>query len=572
MKSLFVLLPLACLCILGWHCKPADAPSLILYNGRFFTADSSHTDVTALAIRGDRIVALGQDRNIRAMAGKSTQMIDLQGAFAMPGFIEGHGHFAALGKSLQNLNLLNTANWQEITAAVREKTSGLPPGAWLEGRGWHQEKWNTAPGPTVHGYPYHDQLSAASPEHPVVLFHASGHSLMANARAMALAGVSPATPDPAGGRIVRDEQGRLCGVFEENAMELIEKPYRDWLNRRSEAEKKAAFEQHVQMATRECLSKGITSFQDAGSDFWELAQYESMAQNGALGLRLWAMALQPKKSEFEKLKAYPKIGLGNGFFTCRAVKAYLDGALGSYGAWLLAAYSDKPGHFGQNVTPLDTVLALAQQCSTLGLQFCVHGIGDRANYELLRLYEQIPDIAQRRWRIEHAQHLDPEDILRFKPSGIIASMQAVHCPSDAAFAEKRLGPERIAAGAYAWRQLLDAGVHLANGTDAPVEAVDPLPCLYAALTRRLAINAGKENPGQALAGGVMTRTEALNSYTIWNAWAAFEEKEKGSLSPGKFADIVVLSKDLLLCPVADIPQAQVLKTFIGGKLVYEASR
>ncbi|MEI6409186.1 MAG: amidohydrolase [Bacteroidota bacterium] len=557
----------------------APKPTLILLNGNFFTADSLHPQVSALAISGDRIMALGSDTDMRALADASTQILDLQGAFAMPGFIEGHGHFAGLGKSLQNLNLLNTKSWAEITQQVAEKVKTAPPGTWIEGRGWHQEKWIQTPARTVNGYPFHDDLSAVSADHPVVLYHASGHALIANAKAMQLAGLSRETPDPTGGRLVRDASGNLTGVFEENAMDLIDKPFEIWKNQKPEALRQAEFEKTVELATKACIEKGITSFQDAGSSFWELAQYRRLAESGKLGLRLWAMIAQPKPEEFAQLNNFPQIGLGKGYFTCRAVKAYFDGALGSYGAWLLQPYADKPGFYGQNTTPVETISAIATQCAQHKLQFCVHAIGDRANREVLNVFEAnmpmlklSPEAAKGvygaargglRWRVEHAQNVDKQDIPRFAQLGVIASMQAIHCTSDAPFAAKRLGLERARVGAYAWRSLLDAGARLADGTDAPVEEVDPLPCLYAAVTRKRADTGLEFFPEQR-----MTRLEALLSYTLWNAFAAFEEQEKGTLSVGKLADIVVLSKDLLHCPAEEILQAKVLKTIIAGKVAF----
>lgn len=565
---LSLLLPL--LLFLSCSNPKSQIPNLLLINGNIFTADSLRPHATAVAILGDKILAVGSDEEMKKLAGKKTEVIDLQGAFAMPGFIEGHGHFAGLGSSLQNLNLLNTKSWQEITTLVAEKAKTAQPGDWLEGRGWHQEKWTESPGATVSGYPYHDLLSAAAPNHPVVLFHASGHSLFANEKAMQLAGISRETSDPVGGRIVRDAKGNAVGVFEENAMGLIEKPFSDWKNRRTEAEKVAAFEKIVELAQQECLAKGITSFQDAGSDFWELGQYRRLAEGGKLELRLWAMIAQPKQSDFSKLADFPQIGLANGHLTVRAVKAYLDGALGSYGAWLLAPYDDKPDSYGQNVTPVDSIAAIAAACKKYGLQCCVHAIGDRANREVLNIFEKnLPPSGVGgggfRWRIEHAQHLDPQDIPRFKELGVIASFQAIHCTSDAPFVVKRLGTERSRTGAYVWRSLLDSGAHLANGTDAPVEDVNPLPCLYASVTR-----ISPQAPGKVIEGfyaeQCMTRIEALYSYTLWNAYAAFEEKEKGSLTPGKYADIVVLSKDLLKCSEEEILKAQVLKTIVGGRV------
>ncbi len=554
----------------------SNRATLLLRNGHFFTAEADTTKVvTAVAVRGDRIIYVGDEAGAQPLIGSKTQVVDLQGAFVMPGFIEGHGHFHALGQSLQLVALGDTKSWSEITTRVAQKAKETPVGAWVEGRGWHQEKWRKSDMPTVDGYPYHDSLSLLTADWPVVLFHASGHALFANAKAMQLAGVSPETTDPVGGRIVRGPGGRMTGVFEENAMDLIARPLQQWKNQRTEAEKKAAFERSVGLAAEVCLRRGITSFQDAGSTFWELAQYRKLAENKQLPVRLWAMIAQPGISELPKLAAYPQIDLGGHFFTARAVKAYLDGALGSYGAWLLQPYDDKPNAYGQNVTPIDTIAAIARACKDRYLQFCVHAIGDRANREALNIFQSVlydgrsapaeslnPGVW--RWRIEHAQHVAPVDQPRFWQLGVIASMQAVHCVSDAPFVVRRLGIPRARSGAYAWRALLDQGAHMTNGTDTPVEDVDPLPSIYAAATRKLRPSAIPFFPEQC-----MTRREALLSYTQWNAYAAFEEKDKGTIAQGKLADFVVLSKDLLRCPADEILQAKVLKTIVGGEIKFQ---
>ena len=544
--------------------SPKPSATLVLLNGNFFTADSLHPKATAVAIDQQKIVYVGDDTGAKPWIGETTKVIDLQGAFATPGLIEGHGHFAGLGQSLRNLNLLNTSTWKEITTLTAQKAASAQPDEWIQGRGWHQEKWTESAGRTVNGYPYHDDLSAVSPNNPVVLYHASGHALIANSKAMELAGISPETPDPVGGRIVRDPSGKAIGVFEENAMDLINAPFSKWQNTRSEAEKVAEFDTIVALASRECIRRGITSFQDAGSSWWQLTQYERLAKAGNLPVRLWAMVSQPGISELGKLKDFPKTDIGDDHFTSRAVKAYFDGALGSYGAWLLAPYSDKPDSYGQNTTPIDTISAIAAVCRNQGLQFCVHAIGDRGNREVLNVFEKNGSKDGMRWRVEHAQHIDPADQPRFKQLGVIASMQAIHCTSDAPFVVKRLGTERASTGAYAWRNLLDSGAHLANGTDAPVEDVNPLPCIYASVTRMF-------NPGQPafFPEQSMTRAEALLSYTAWNAYAAFEENKKGALKVGMLADITVFDTDLLECEPEKIKTAKILKTILGGVIVYE---
>lgn len=546
----------------------ADAPDTILVNGNIYTVDEAQPHASALAIKGDRIVQLGTDEEIRALAGEHTQVIDLKGQFAMPGFIEGHGHFSGLGYSLMYLNFLKAKNWDEIVKAVAERAKTAKPGEWILGRGWHQEKWDKAPDRQVLGYPYHDELSAVSPNNPVLLSHASGHALFANAKAMELAGITPETPNPSGGEIVRDSRGYAIGVFEERAEDVIWKAYEAFQSTLSAEEKQQQWLKGIALAEEECLKKGVTSFQDAGSSFEELKSYRQMAETQQLDLRLWAMVRHSYDEMKDKLDDYPVIDAGNHFFTSRAIKSEIDGALGSYGAWLLAPYDDKPGFVGQNTTPISEVQNIASLALDHQMQLCVHAIGDKANQEVLNVFEQsfgksANKSADRRWRIEHSQHLDPADIPRFKQLGVIASMQGIHCTSDAPFVVKRLGEERSRKGAYPWRSLLVAGAVVTNGTDTPVEDVDPIQCFYATVTRKRADTGLAFFPEQR-----MTREEALRSYTLSNAYAAFEEKDKGSLSPGKLADIVVLSNDLSTCPDEAILQTQVVMTWVGGKIKY----
>lgn len=549
-------------------CNIGEAPKAdtILYNGNVYTVDSLQSRVQAVAIREGQIVALGSDSDIQRWRGEATEMIDLEGQFAMPGFIEGHGHFSGLGSSLMNLNFLNSKNWDEIVAMVAEKAKTAKPGEWITGRGWHQEKWDKMPSPEVLGYPYHDDLSAVSPNNPVVLRHASGHSLFANAKAMEMAGLSADTPNPSGGEIVRDSRGRAVGVFEERAMGVILEAYQEHLDTLSPEALKARWLEGIALASRECLAKGITSFQDAGSSFEEVAWYRELAEQSQLDLRLWAMLRHSYDKMANNMEGLPIIDAGNRFFTVRAIKTEVDGALGAYGAWLLDPYDDKPGFVGQNTTSIAEVERIAGLAVQRDMQLCVHAIGDRANREVLDIFERqfklYPDKKGLRWRIEHAQHLHPDDIGRFRDMGIIASMQGIHCTSDAPFVVRRLGEQRARQGAYPWRSLLDAGVTIANGTDAPVEDVDPLASFYASVTRKRADTGMAFFPQQR-----MTRAEAVYSYTLGNAFAAFEEAYKGSLEVGKVADIVVLSQDLLNCTDAALLETKVLRTMVAGKFV-----
>lgn len=554
-------------------CRPApqEFADLILLNGNIYTADAEGTRVEAIAVKNGRILKTGTDKEIGQLKGDSTEVIDLNGQFAMPGFIEGHGHYAGLGNSLMNLNFLKSKSWDEIVSMVEARAKTARRNDWITGRGWHQEKWTKPIEKAVLGYPYHDALSAISPDNPVILHHASGHSLFANAKAMELAGITADTPNPPGGEIVRDARGTAIGVFEERAMSLITNAYRVHLESLSKEEKKENWLKGIGLAEQECLSKGITSFQDAGSSFEELEWYRELAEAGKMNVRLWAMVRHPYHALKDKLSGYPVINAGNSFFTCRAIKTELDGALGAYGAWLLAPYNDKPGFSGQNTTTIEEVRRIAGLALQHNMQLCIHTIGDKANRELLNLCDELfqnnPDGKNLRWRSEHAQHIDPADIPRFPQLGIIAAMQGIHCTSDAPFVVKRLGEERARTGAYPWRSLLDAGAVVTNGTDAPVEDVSAIESFYATVTRKRADTGMAFFPEQR-----MTRAEAVHSYTLANAYAAFEEKDKGSLEAGKFADIVVLSNDLLDCPDEAILETTIRMTIVGGKVKFKSER
>jgi predicted amidohydrolase YtcJ len=567
-KSLYFLL-LTCFFSCQNDKQVADT---ILLNGNIYTVDESSPTAEAMAIKDGLILQMGSNSDIEKLKGEKTEVIDLKGHFTMPGFIEGHGHFSSMGYSLIDLNFLKSKNWDEIVQAVGEAAKKAKPGEWIIGGGWHQEKWDKALEQHVQGYPYHDHLSEVSPNNPVLLEHASGHAVMANKAAMDAAGISKETPDPVGGHIVRGPSGEAIGVFEENAMSAIYKVHQEYLATLSPEAQLERWNEGIELAQQECLKHGITSFQDAGSHFDEIERYKKMAEEGKLRLRLWAMVRHTSEELTGHLDGFPMINVGDNHFTCRAIKTDLDGALGSYGAWLLAPYNDKPGFEGQNTTTIEEVKAIAKLAFDKKMQLCVHTIGDRANRELLNIMEEITKsggqpLNNLRWRSEHAQHIDPADIPRFAQLGVIAAMQGVHCTSDAPFVVKRLGEERARTGAYPWQSLLKAGAIVGNGTDVPVEDVSPIESFYASVTRKRhqASNTGLELfPEQK-----MTRAQAIKSYTQANAYAAFEEEWKGTLTTGKVADIVVLSQDLLNCTDDEILGTKVIMTMVGGKVLYE---
>jgi predicted amidohydrolase YtcJ len=543
---------------------PAVTPAdLVLYNGKIATLETPAT-VQALAARGGRIVALGADADLKRYVGQGTEAIDLAGSFAMPGFIEGHGHFGGVGQSQLQLNLMKATSWDEIVAMVAAAVKQAKPGQWIYGRGWHQEKWKAVPSPNVEGFPTHESLSAVSPDNPVFLTHASGHASFANARAMQLSDVDGATPNTAGGDFLKDSAGKPTGMFRETASRLIRSGTGEPAP--TPAETAARARRIFELASAEVLSKGVTSFQDAGSSLADVDLMKQLIDEGRIGNRLWVMLRVGNEALAANLAKYKTIDYGNGFLTVRAIKKSIDGALGPRGAWLLEPYADKPGDTGRTTTTVADIKETARLALEHGYQLCVHAIGDRANRETLDIFEEAfkgRDGKALRWRVEHAQHLSAADIPRFGKLGVVASMQGVHCTSDAPYVLARLGPQRAEEGAYVWQKLMKSGAVVSNGTDAPVEDVSPIASYYATVSRKLA-DGSVFYPDQR-----MSRLEALKSYTINAAYAAFEEESKGTLKVGKYADVVVLSKDILEVPEAEIPATQVKYTIVAGKVKFK---
>ena len=545
---------------------PAPPPAdLVLTNGRIVTLEDALPEAQAIAIAGGRIAAVGTADAVQRYVGPSTRVIDLHGQLAIPGFIESHGHFTGIGDMKMELDLTTAKSWDDIVALVADAVKQSKPGEWIYGRGWHQEKWTSRPQPNVEGFPTHASLDKVSPDNPVVLEHASGHASFVNGKAMELSGIKRSTESPAGGDVLRDSAGDATGLLRETAQRLVKEP------QLAGAEREAHLRKQLVLANQEVVSKGITTFVDAGSPLEVIDGIRSAVDDGAVGVRMWVMIRQSPNSTFaSKLRQYRTIDHADGHFTVRAIKKVMDGALGSRGAWMLRAYADKPGWTGLNTTSLAEIREAAQLAIANGYQLCVHAIGDRANRETLNIFEQAfkanPSKRDLRWRIEHAQHLSAQDIPRFGQLGVIASMQGIHCTSDAPYVPSRLGPERAQEGAYVWKTLLNTGAVVSNGTDAPVEDVDPIASYYSTVSRRT--NDGSVfYPAQRL-----SRLEALRSYTLSGAYAAFEENSKGSLKPGKYADMVVLSKDILAIPEKEIPTTEVLYTIVGGKVNYERVR
>ncbi len=566
LKCIFVLIVI--FFISGFHCCVGQGPSadLVLINGKIITLDENNPEGQALAAKSDRIVAVGSNEQIKPYISATTKVIDLQGKLAIPGLIDSHGHFMSLGQSKMRLDLTRARNWHEIVAMVAEAVKNAAPGEWILGRGWHQEKWDKRPQPNVEGLPFHFELSKVSPDNPVFLTHASGHAGLANARAMELAGITRATPNPAGGEIVRDKDGNPIGAFREEAQQLIAMAMRDYLHGRTPEQRFADHVKAFDLAVQECLTHGITSFHDAGSSFETIDFFKQMVDQGKMLVRLYVMISESNPQLEQKLNDYRLINYGDHRLTVRAIKRLIDGALGSHGAWLLEPYQSLPTSVGLNTEPIDQMTETARIAIEHDFQLCTHAIGDRANRETLNIYEAAfrshPEKKDLRWRIEHAQHLHPDDIPRFGQFGVIAAMQGIHCTSDGPWVIKRLGEQRAREGAYVWQKLIQSGAIIANGTDVPVESIDPIANFYALVTRKMS-NGEAFFPDQKL-----TREQALRSYTINGAYAAFEEHIKGTLRPGKLADITVLSKDILTIPDDEILQTEVMYTIVGGKVMY----
>jgi predicted amidohydrolase YtcJ len=544
--------------------KKAD---LVLMNGKIVTVDEAKPEVQALAVSGDRIVAVGSNEEIKPYITQKTEVIDLEGKLAIPGFIDAHGHFTGLGRSKMVLNFMEVKDWDEVIAMTKEAVKKAKPGEWIFGRGWHQEKWDKTPEPNVDGLPLHHSLSKVSPDNPVLFSHASGHASFANAKAMELAGITKDTQDPPGGEIVKDSEGNPIGAFRETAQRLLRRASSHYLESRTPEEIGAEQLRGIKLAVLECLTNGVTSFHDAGSSFETIDLFKKVAEEGKLGIRLWVMIRDSNERLKERLSEYKIIGMGNNHLTVRAIKRSLDGALGPHGAWLLKPYEDLPSSTGLNTSTVESVKETARIAIENDFQLCVHAIGDRANQETLNIFEAAfkahPDKKDLRWRDEHSQHLHPDDIPRFGQLGVIASMQGIHCTSDAPYVIKRLGKKRAEEGAYVWQKLMKSGAIICNGTDVPVEYIDPIACFHATVTRKL-----KDGtifyPDQR-----MSREEALRSYTLNCAYAAFQEDLLGSLTPGKLADITVLSKDIMTVPDDEILDTEVVCTIVGGKVRYK---
>jgi predicted amidohydrolase YtcJ len=552
---LLILLTAATLCAAA-AAGQTGAPTLILHHGRIYTVDAANEIAEAIAVQGDRIVRVGSNADILSLRTSSTRVIDLGGATVLPGLHDAHGHFTGLGAFLQSMNLRGTTSYQQIVERIRERVAKARPGEWILGRAWDQNDWADT------RFPTHDALSAVSPNNPVYLTRVDGHAGLANRAAMAMAGLTAATADPPGGRILRGAKNEPTGVLIDNAQGLVSSRIPSVTDRQ--------LDEQILLADQEMRRLGVTTVHDAGTDARTVDAYTRLIDAGRLKTRLYVM----RRGSLATLQPFfakgPVTDYARHHMAVRAIKIVADGALGSRGAAMLEPYDDEPGSRGLLTTPPEEIYAQTLAASKAGFQTAVHAIGDRANRIVLDTFErvqrEVPGARALRMRVEHAQILDANEIPRFAALGVIASMQATHATSDMPWVPARIGRARMEEGAYVWRKILATGAVIANGSDFPVEEPDPMRGLYAAITRQDA--AGQPRDGW-MADQRMTRQEALVSFTRSAAFAAHMESLSGSLEVGKLADLVVLSSDVMQVPPADILKTTVRMTIVGGEIVYD---
>jgi predicted amidohydrolase YtcJ len=540
---------------------------LLLVNADVATVDAALPRAEAVAIKDDLILDVGSSEEMLKYRGEHTEVIDLQGQMVIPGFIEGHGHYTSFGGSLMILDFRYAKSFAEIVSMVADAAADTPVGEWIIGRGWHQDKWETRESVLVEGLPVHDSLSEATPDHPVMLIHTSGHAVFVNQRAMTLVEVDGNTRPPEGGEIVRDANGRATGMMREAAQDVFRLAWSGHQGRRPAGVAEAELRRMITLAGEESLRHGITSFQDLGTTFAEVDLLKTMADEGNLPVRLY-MAFEEQAADMAgRLDDYRMVGYGNGFLTVRSIgEKVLDGALGTHGGWLLEPYSDMPQSHGLNVVPVEEIEASARLAMEHDYQMAIQGIGDRAYRELLDIYEaefaKHPDKTDLRWRIEHAQVIHPEDVARTAELGVIPAVQGIFACSDGPWVEERLGEERTRERGYIFNTLAEAGLVPTNGTDPPVDEISPIGSFHCSVTRELP-DGRLFQPQEKY-----SRDRALYSYTMGNAIAAFEEDIKGSITPGKLADITVLSQNLLTVPDDALLDTEVVMTILGGRIRY----
>jgi len=554
---MFKMLYLLIFGVVAFGCAKENADRIFI-NASIYTLNPANETANSIAVKNGRILFVGAEEKSYEYSNENTEIIDLKGATLIPGLADAHAHINGTGQLLQTLNFHGTTSSSEIIAMVRSAASRTPPGEWIEGYGWDENDWQEKKFPTS------ELLDKVAPNNPVVFSRVDGHAYWVNQKVLDLAGITPATPDPDGGRIVRlPGSNKPSGILIDNAKSPINdiksKPTYDLKKRR------------IVQALSYSLKLGLTTIHDAGSDSDEIKIYKELALEGKLNPRVYVMLNDDEKLKEKYFKVGPQIGLFDNHLTIRTIKLYVDGALGSRGALLLEPYSDDPENSGLSVTPESDIRIRFAEGIKHGFQMATHAIGDSGNHLILDIVEENLEGElqnDHRSRVEHAQIISLDDIQRFNRLGVIPSMQPTHSTSDMYWAEDRIGSERIK-GAYAWRKLLDAGVVIPGGSDSPVESLNPLWGIYAAVTRQdhESYPEGGWQPEER-----MTMVEAVKMFSAWPAYASFEEDIKGTIEVGKLADFTILSKDIFKVDPSVLLETEVLMTVVGGEILYDILR
>lgn len=537
-----------------------ESADLVFKNGNIYTVNERQPRAEAIAVKGNRIIFVGTNSEAKKYESKATRVVDLKGKTVLPGMTDAHNHLIGVGLREMTLNLEGTTSLEDFLAKVKARVEKAKPGEWITGRGWIETFWK----PPV--FPTRQDLDKVSPNNPVFLDRADGHGAVVNSAALKIAGVDRSTPNPFGGEISKDKAGEPNGMLLDNAQDLVTKH----IPQTTPAE----YEQAILLGSKREIELGWCQIQDAGGSYSDVALYRKLYDEGKLKLRIYKAVHGPSESAQRLLREGATIGAYDGRFTLRTIKVVSDGALGSRGAALLEPYADKPETSGFLTVKEEELLPMLNEALRQGIQVETHAIGDRANRFTIDSYEKAfasvpPDkrkLSEPRWRVEHAQIVNPADIPRFAKLGVIPSMQPSHAIGDLHFAPSRLGIKRLE-GAYAWQSFIKSGSIIAAGSDAPVERGEPMIEFYAAVARRDQKGFSGEgwHPEQAA-----TREQALKMFTLWPAYAAFEEKLKGSIEAGKFADLTVLSADIMKISEPEILKTRCLMTIIGGEIVYES--
>lgn len=548
----FVLSVMCCL-----EAQPQPAADLIIRNAKVWTVDASLPEAQAVAVIGERIVAVRSNQNIEAWRGPNTRVVDAEGKRLLPGFNDAHVHFTSGGQQLDQVELNDAASAQEFIRRIGDRAKKTAKGEWILGGRWDETKWTPAQLPTK------ELIDPVTGNIPVAIDRYDGHMILANSAALKLAGITAATPDPPGGVIVRDAQGDPTGGLKDAASDLVYKV----IPPMAHDQRRHA----VERALAHAASLGVTSVQDMNPEYADIAIYSELLEEGKLTTRIYAAPLIPAVDDLAKIGI--RRSFGGSYLRLGALKSYADGSLGSRTAYFFEPFSDQPDNRGllsDAMHPVSLMRDRMMKADSVGLQLCTHAIGDAGISAILDIYAEIENqhgARDRRWRIEHAQHMAAKDFDRFAQLHVIASMQPYHAIDDGRWAEARIGHDR-ASRTYAFRTFLDHGLRLAFGTDWSVAPLNPMLSLYAAVTR--ATLDGK-NPNGWFPEQKLTVKEAIEAYTMGSAYAEFQEKEKGSITPGKLADMVLLSDDVLGMDAVKIRAVKVVRTWVGGRVVYDAT-